>query len=249
MQLQKTLLPVAIIGGFSLVAMAVADIGPFSSLRSTTQTVQSFSSVVATGAAPAKLTFPASQSGPDGQRVVTSPNVRVAVNSLVADRSYVVSVIASGRKVGDFSVSGSSDEATLDFSRFENGPEIDVLARAIEKNNSAFHTESSPVKLLIDSEGPRISTVRLESNEDSGSKLRISFLKHDLDTTTAQTSPDQKFAVNRVEATGQKESVSVSAATATASDATLTLEGTLESGQYEVEVLAGVRDWSGNPAW
>lgn len=248
MQLQKTLLPVAIIGGFSLVAMAVADIGPFSSLRSTTQTVQSFSSVVATGAAPAKLTFPASQSGPDGQRVVTSPNVRVAVNSLVADRSYVVSVIASGRKVGDFSVSGSSDEATLDFSRFENGPEIDVLARAIEKNNSAFHTESSPVKLLIDSEGPRISTVRLESNEDSGSKLRISFLKHDLDTTTAQTSPDQKFAVNRVEATGQKESVSVSAATATASDATLTLEGTLESGQYEVEVLAGVRDWYGNPA-
>ncbi|MFT5326861.1 MAG: hypothetical protein ACI8P0_004744 [Planctomycetaceae bacterium] len=245
----------AIFAAFGVAAMAVADIGPFSSIGHITRTSSSLTNSLIGGVQP-KLTLKILEPGTksisvDGihrtpygsiDAVVTSDNpVNGKVTFLFGGKTVAHDdgLIASSRRRIDF----LSDD--------ENRPAREFVAQAVLKDGKVI--SSNKINLEIDTEGPQLLSAKVVGDPTAASvALRLQFRSDDLKEPIAAG----YFAVGRKLPTGHFDPIDLSndtngkflEPTKNGASVTLAVAGPLVVGEYRVTVDDSLEDLVGNPA-
>ena len=245
----------AIFAAFGAAAMAVADIGPFSSIGQFARTSRSVgpatSGFQSAATSTLELRWPSSTKSAlyvTGDIPVLSTVDVVAVLKVPGNTGRTeAEIFAGSQSIARFEFTGDDGTHQIDLSEFENGTSI-VLRAEFRKVGSPGTTisKTEPLKLRVDTEGPRISDVRL-ANDPSSSlvKLKVRFSGDDLGSTASQK---DYYKVNHIQPDGTKTEVDVKSAALTGQVVELTLEGPLKIGKHEVVAQTAVRDKFENPA-
>lgn len=260
MQIRKTLLPAAIIVGFSIVAMAVADIGPFSTVRHIA-VVQNSVAPTLLGAVPETVQFQllhddsASAIYDETPKVVSliKPYARVTLPD-PAQKLLKYQVRING-VVGDreFPFTSPRGQNRIDLTDFENQSEINLRAVVFDPAaGNAITAQSVEYKLRVDTEGPILTQASLsnESNED----VVLQFREDDLGSTAefdsghVPATPATYYRIHKIENGQYGPAKTLVSAVKVGRQITVTLSEDLTQGTYEVTVGPGVTDRYDNPA-
>jgi hypothetical protein len=251
---------VAVFAAFGVAAMAVADIGPFTSLGRIVRTSSSLTQGVV-GVAEPVVTLQIVQPG------VTTPVPIRDANGIRRIRQTkfdaVVSVSPLNQGTATFSVGGKTvgtqDLLTangirqpIDLSSIENLSPARLKAVIDYSQPGRPDGASNEMEVQVDTEGPLLSSVRLAGSPSADVvELILGFRSDDLDEDKAKVTAN--FTVARAGAGGVYEPVAdgtggVEASTVDGAVVTLKLKGPLPIGQYRVTVNDTLTDDLGNPA-
>jgi len=253
MLIKQTLLPAAILVGFGVAAMAVADIGPFSAIRLSSQATHAVSSAAIGQSVPKPtLTIPALQSGADGINVASSLVIKADVRAL-PETKYDVEIHAKGRSevLGTFQISASNHDAFIDLSPYENRSPVTVYAQVTNPN---FNETSNSIELRVDTEGPILTQARFGNGSEK--QVVLQFSEDDLgnggtftaDVNQPSTPATNFYRIREINGSARGTDKDIDSAVRDGNRITLTLAADLTQGFYEVVVGRGVTDRYGNPA-
>lgn len=254
---------VAVFAAFGVAAMAVADIGPFSSIGRMARTASSLSQSVV-GVAEPTVTLQIVQ--PGVMDAVPSRNTNGIRRIRQTKFDAVVSVSQLNQGTVTFSVGGktigtqdlltaSGVRHPVDLSSIEN------LSPARLKAVVDYHQPGRPdgaskeIEVQVDTEGPLLSSVRLAGSPSADSvELILGFRADDLDSTTANNKLN--FIVERAGAGDvytalpnvASGTTGVTNSSVDGAFVTLTIKGPLSVGKHRVRLEKTLLDDLGNPA-
>jgi len=248
---------VAVFAAFGVAAMAVADIGPFSSIRRIVRTSNSLTQGVV-GVAEPVVTLeifntvggPNLAADPDGVYRINLGKIEAKVN-VTARRTGKVTFSLGGRAIKTADLTGSGTIAELiDLSSIENLGATRLKA-VVKYDDIKLSESSGEIELDVDTEGPILTRVRLAG--DPGAHpvgMILTFQDDDLNESTVEHT---HFEVARAGAGGSYTAMAdgnagVIEATMKGAVVTLKLRGPLPIGKYRVTAETSLLDKRGNPA-
>jgi hypothetical protein len=248
---------VAIFAAFGVAAMAVADIGPFSSIGHVTRTASSVTTSLVGAADPTlELTIP--NSGADsivdgGVLRTRHGSIEAQVTSDIAVNSTVRFLFGSREVASDVSFSQLSKRDVEFQPSEENSATRELVAQVILGSGKVI--SSNRIKVQFDTEGPLLSSVKLIGDPTANVVgVRLRFKNDDLEKSSGIGTGD--FVVERKLSSGT-ESLPIAYAKDggaalpikfDGSTITLPIEGPLVVGEYRVTVKDSLKDQVGNSA-
>jgi hypothetical protein len=186
----------AIFAAFGVAAMAVADIGPFSSIGQfarTSQIIGQATSVQLPTARPTlHLHLPGTANSAlhqTGDIPVLSRNAVLAVVDVPGDTSVLkcqILVTNHAAPIAEFDFTARNGSHEIDLSNYENGVPVTLKAVFLKKDSRGNYGrigETEAITFKIDTEGPQISDVRLASDPSSNPvNLDIRFREDNMPT-------------------------------------------------------------------